>query len=320
MTFLIGMGRSGTTLLTNMLNCNKSIVSTPENEFLLRFKSTFIHKDFNDEAVVDEFIQSFESNYNKVLSFWKPTVELKSAIQNDPIKNYASICKQVYLHYPFISSKKGISHIVDKNPVYSLYVKELKAVYPKAKFIVIYRDYRDNVLSRKKYSDKKSSIYQLGISWNYFYQKIDSAFQQSDSNKISLRYEDLVENPSKELRKICAFLGVQYSDEMLNYQELSTNIKAHIEENLNADSFEKIANMHANLDKKVMSNRIQAYKKELTPSEIRLLDAICQPIGLSHGYLPDSISKLSFFQKINYQLALFKVKMYYRFQKQRLRV
>ncbi|MBK6985223.1 MAG: sulfotransferase [Bacteroidetes bacterium] len=173
MTFIVGMGRSGTTMLTNMLNLNPNVIACPENEFVIFSMTDFKDKDFTDKTVINEFVNLFEYKFSKIISFWKPGKELKQSILNLNNKSFANVCKQVYLNYPFVINKpENVTCIVDKNPIYSLYLNELNTLFPNSKYIILTRDYRDNALSRKKYSDKETSIFTLGASWNYYYKCI----------------------------------------------------------------------------------------------------------------------------------------------------
>jgi hypothetical protein len=298
-----------------MLNSHSQIVSTPENEFVLFLKPHFQHKKFTDINVVKEFVNCLQFKYSKTISFWKPTDDLFEDIISLPneYKNFAEVCKLVYLHYPFLNKKETIKWIVDKNPVYSMSCKELKELFPKCKFIIITRDYRDNIVSRKKYADKGSTLYSLAASWNYFYAAIELSKLKNKADFLHIRYEDLVENPHYELNQLCEFLSLVYEDSMLNFQDLSKQIKTHFKKTANAIDFEKISTMHGNLEKEITTERIQAYASFLTPNEIEIIDYFCLKTGQKYNYLPQSKSHsgVSFFDKIKYATALFKMKLYY---------
>ena len=285
MAFIVGMGRSGTTLLTNMLNLNPSVIACPENEFILFTQNTLKDKNFENEDTVNSFVNLFNYKFSKIISFWKPKPELKHAIINLKNKSYANVCKQVYLNYPFAkNSSEKITCIIDKNPIYSLYMDDLCKLFPDSKYIVLTRDYRDNVLSRKKFSDKKSSIYTLAVSWNFFY---DSIFKSIHKNKLDhtiLRYEDLVDHPTETLDKLCTFLNIEFDEQMLHFQDLSKDIKSYIKQNLTSDEFSKLTAMHDNLEKKINTDRVESYKKELTEKEISILDYICRNHANSFQY------------------------------------
>lgn len=313
MTFIVGMGRSGTTMLTNMLNMNPKVIACPENEFVMFSAADFKNKDFNDENVVNEFVNLFEYKFSKIISFWKPGNNLKASIQSLEHKSFANVCKQVYLNYPFvINDLKNVTCIVDKNPIYSLYIDELNGIFPDSKYIVLTRDYRDNALSRKKYSDTKASIYILAASWNYYYKAIFRSIKKHKLSYYILRYEDLVHNPSETLIKLSEYLGLDYTEKMLQFQDLSKDIKKHIEQNLPEKDYTKLKVMHHNLEKDITGNRVEAYKTELTQKEIEILDTVCNEVGKQFNYLP--ISKTNSSLALWFRLLLSKLKIvtYYR--------
>lgn len=312
MTFIVGMGRSGTTLLTNMLNLNPSVIACPENEFVLFTQSTFKNKNFENESTLNAFVNLFNYKFSKIISFWKPKPELKNSISNLKNKSFANVCKQVYLNYPFAKNNSGnISWIIDKNPIYSLYMDDLNQLFPESKFIVLTRDYRDNILSRKKFSDKKSSIYTLAVSWNYFY---DSIFKSIHKNKLDytlLRYEDLVDRPTESLQKLCAFLNIKFDEQMLHFQDLSKDIKTYIKQNLTDSEFSKLTAMHHNLEKTINKDRVESYRKELTVDEIEILDYICSKRAKSFHYNAISRFNPTWLTKIRTCMSYSKIKTYY---------
>lgn len=321
MTFIVGMGRSGTTMLTNMLNLNPNIIACPENEFVMYAYADFKNKNFNDKITVNRFINLFEGKFSKIISFWKPGNQLSYLITELQDKTYANVCKQVYLSYPFAQKDiELVNCIVDKNPIYSLYLDELNTIYPNSKYIVLTRDFRDNAISRKKYSDKNTSLYTLGASWNYYYEHIFKSINKSNLDYYLLRYEDLAENPSATLQKLCKFLNIQYSENMLHFQGLAKDIKKYVKENLNEKDFNKLNTMHSNLEKTISVDRIEAYKKELTKKEIEILDAICYKFGKKFNYTSNLDSKQSILFYLRLLFTNSKISLYYFIHKCKLKL
>lgn len=316
MVFLIGMGRSGTTLLTNILNLHDEVVATPENEFIINFHNTFRDKDFKKNKVIEEFVDLLQYKHSKTVSFWKPDKGLLNSIMELEAsqKTYENVCKLVYLHYPFAEHKQKVKLIIDKNPVYSIYIKDLKKLYPSAKFIVLVRDYRDNIISRKRYSDPKSSIYKLAASWNYFYDVIKKDSMGISNDIIYIKYENLVEQPEKELKTLCSFLGICYHKKLLSFQDLSKKIKSHFKNQVPQKVFDKITNMHENLEKEINTNRVNAFKNEMEIKDLQLLDQICKTNAKLFNYKSSDNSNLdlSFLEKVNYFISYFYVKLYYK--------
>lgn len=313
MTFIVGMGRSGTTMLTNMLNNNPKVISCPENEFIMYSYHYFKNENFKNENVINNFIKLFDKKFSKTISFWKPESDLKNSIINLNKKTYENVCKQVYLNYPFANKKKGnVSHIVDKNPIYSLYLKQLNSIFPKSKYIILARDYRDNVLSRKKHAENTNSIYTLAESWNYYYENIFKNVIKYNLDYYVLRYEDLVNNPSETLTSLCKFLEIEFDEKMLHFQDLANEIKQYIEKNLPEKEFSKLKTMHHNLENKITENRVNAYQKELTKEDITILDSICSETGAKFNYLPNSkFIKKSLKVIVRKNLSKLKILIYY---------
>ncbi len=317
------MGRSGTTLLTNMLNSHANIVACPENEFIIFLQQNFKNEDFSNPKVVDSFLGIFNLEYNRVLSFWKPDLNvLRQDIEKLEIKSFENVCKLVYMNYPFAEKNKNdVSCIVDKNPIHSLYLNELQKLFPDAKYIILSRDYRDNIVSRKTYSDKNSSILKLAVAWNYFYQQIAKSVKSNDLNVSYLRYEDLVSNPEDELMKLCDFLQVEYQNSMLEFQTLSKKIKSHIKESASAEKYEKISSMHQNLEKKVSSDRVGSFDSRLTKNEIAVLNFICKNEAKKIGYLNlIEDSSINLRQKAVLQFYRLYIPLFYNLEKIKLKL
>jgi len=319
--FIVGMGRSGTTLLTNMLNSNPEIVACPENEFVIHAYRTFYQKDFNDIKVIDAFIDMFNQNFNRVISIWKPGNELRNDILQLKDKSFENVCKLTYLNYPFSQKdKKNVRFVIDKNPFYSLHIDTLKIIFPDAKFIVIVRDYRDNIVSRKKYSDQNIPLHKLAADWNFYYEQISLSLSNSNTPYHLIKYEDLASNPTDSLQLLCSYLGVTYSDEMLNFQELSKEMKKQAVHNISREKNEKIQRMHGNLEKKVNTERVNAFVNELKEDEISILDFACEKLALTFGYKKHSPSTpVPIVAKLLYRFSylkttIYRILLHYRYQ------
>ncbi len=313
--FILGMGRSGTTLLTNMLNSHPKVIATPENEFMLFSYSSFLKKRFDNETTIKAFLNLFSYNFSKIVSIWKPSADLKKDIYQLQDKTYANVCKLTYLNFPLAHKNKAdVSYVIDKNPIYSLHIDKMNAIYPNSKYIVLVRDFRDNAVSRKKYGNTKDSIFMLAASWNYFYKQIFSSLKKHDINHINIRYEDLASNPENTLKTICSYLNIEYSESMLHFQEHIDKTKDYAKQNLSSEVFEKITEMHSNLYKDVNTNRVKSYEKELDTKEISILNFFCKEYGKKFNYIDDNsvlVTDSKFLWKLNFFFTNSKLNLYY---------
>jgi hypothetical protein len=317
--FMIGMGRSGTTLLTNMLNSHPEVISTPENEFVLFAAKSFKDKNFDNAAVVNDFMNLFKYNFHTEPSIWVPAAKIREDIKNSSDKNFVNVCKLTYLNYPLAGQKKNVSLLVDKNPVYSLHTSTLHELFPDAKYIILVRNYKDNVLSRKKYAYKPTSVFELGVSWNFYYETIFKTAALRKLQMYILRYEDLVSTPKETLQKLFIYLDIGFKEEMLNYKEKAGEMKKHLKENTSGEKFDKVMQMHGNLESDINTTRINAHERELSEEENSILDYICYNMANQFGYAkkqPKPMGKWGWrlrksFYEWKMQMYLLKQKMYY---------
>ena len=279
--FILGIQRSGTTLLRLLLNSHSQISIPPEADFWLPFLSKYgnrpshllsekekrqilrqieKHRYFRDWGVaIDEFLASY-SNLNTDSTLG----ELMSAL---------------YSFHAKINSKVIWG---DKTPPFCRYVKELKTIFPTAKFIHIVRDGRDQYVSRKTYtihSAKRAAnnVSVAAIEWNYKISKVKNGLSHTNaSNSLEVRYEDLVTICESTLKKICDFLSINYEREMLSFW---------------ATSEKHISHSHSHLIFKPISGRsVCKWKNILTNYEQRKFEAISKKYLVRYGYQVSSNS------------------------------
>lgn len=141
-------------------------------------------------------------------------------------------------------------------------------------YIHLVRDGRDVSLSFKKAIVGQKHIYHLASKWckdqeasNFYVNKF------KPERAIQVKYEDLLHQPKLEIQKICKFIGLDYSNNILKYYE-SPDSK------ITADSGE----MWHNLSKPLMKHNFNKYKKGLTTDEINVFEKVAGELMLAYGY------------------------------------
>lgn len=283
--FIIGIGRSGTTLLMNILNTHPAILAFPEINFFnffywsWRTKTSFTQADLK---AIRLFLNYFTKRAKNAPYKWDEEQFLK-AINSLTTVNFASVYEAFYNSFIFNGQVKKTEIIFDKNPVNTLYIPEIIKTFPKAKFILMVRDPRANYLSRKQKVLTSPEIYFNCYRWN-LYNKTALNFKQQYPDKIILtRYENLVLNPEEEIKKIASFFDFQYTSEMLEFYQTvkqTRDIEAIVksdEKGLLKDKFEK-------LSQPVNTSRLNSWKTELTEKEIEIISFICNTAANQSGY------------------------------------
>ena len=99
---------------------------------------------------------------------------------------------------------------------------QVPLIWPNARFIYLYRDGRDVARSR------------INLDWEGSYWSAIKKWMESEEewarmkselkpgSFLEVRYEDLILETQGTLRKVCAFLGVPFSSEVMNYTETSS--------------------------------------------------------------------------------------------------
>lgn len=289
--FLVAKDRSGTTLLQTMLDSHPHICAPLESRFVLHLKQKYQNKKHWNSKLKAQFIKDLFLEQKMVL-LWELDLEnLKKRIANLPEKTtYGEICKQVYVSSKSFHPKENSKLIVDKNPIYAIMIPLLKEIYPDAKFIHLVRDYRGNVNSIFNLF-KKISIKKLGQSWVMTNKEIEKEKSFQPENFITLRYEDLLDNPERELTRLTDFFGLEFHPNMLNYHErISEAISAYVNRSPN----EKvrivreigIATVHKNLSKPLKNSFKDKWKETFSKKQIEILEQYCGAFAEKYGYKP----------------------------------
>lgn len=211
--FLFGMPRSGTKLLRELLNSHEEV-------FIPVAESNFIPLFFKKYGAVMDFSKSeIRSNIKKDIEKSLFIFYLKNEHQFNIDFKFIEKLEKPMLLSEFMSilflkfcKKQNIKILGDKTPSYIYHTKILKNLFPTAKFIHIYRDPRDIVISMNKAWGK--NIFLAAHEWNetmnYF-----RTLKESDINLLEIKYEDLIDDPQTVLNKICEYLNINFSEKLL---------------------------------------------------------------------------------------------------------
>lgn len=212
--FIIGSGRSGSTLLRRMLNNHSSIGIPPETYVLgpviKRYRQ---HRGMKWEALVEFVLSAFECHpeFETFNISLQPLVkELKSCAENN--RNLAYIINRFYL---FSCAELGYrcERWADKSPINTFYLDRIFSVFPDAQFIHILRDGCD-VVSSYVESGIYSSCEEAAKRWSVSVDLVEKFYRRNPQVGITINYENLVSDPESTLIDVCRFLDVEYEQGM----------------------------------------------------------------------------------------------------------
>jgi len=274
---MIGTQRSGSNLLRLMLNQLPEVSAPHPPHILERFMPLL--PAYGDLAVK----QNFSSLVHDVCSLvaynpvqWKH-ISLK---QNEIIQSCKapSLMEIVRVIYEMNAENEGASIWMCKS-LSNIHYAYLLEESIKPLYIFLYRDGRDVACSFKRAVVGEKHAYHIAQQWQHE-QELCIALQQRLGNErvISVCYEDLIKQPEQKLTRICAFIGTKYDSACLEYYR-STAAK-------NTASSGK---MWENVERSIIADNFNNYRKELSASEVFLFENIAGKTLQKLGYKTDSI-------------------------------
>ena len=125
-----------------------------------------------------------------------------SAVARDSLELFDAVCRVTGKDYCVDSSKSAFRYraLYEADPARTLAV-------------ILVRDYRAVVHSKIKHGNNLEAA---ALGWRSKMRQIEALTRDVPATrKFQLRYESLCENPEEELKRLCDFIGVEFSSSML---------------------------------------------------------------------------------------------------------
>jgi len=279
--FIIGRPRSGTTLLRTVMDAHPQIKIPLESTFILNLYIQFHNKKWDTKTKL-KFIEILKSQ--RKIKTWQLDWEdvTKTFLERD-IQSYQQAVLIPYEKFHSIFPKTTITYLADKTPSYSFQgflVHKLMTIFPNAKFIHLIRDYRANASSIKKFDFSAPEVSLITIRWKNSLRMITKLKNQFPERWHTLTYEDFVDNPYDELKKIESFLGIEHHPEALEYYKYEKQASDFFSD---IESYKKF---HRNLFSPISNKYKDSWKDTLTKTEIKVCDTLAGKYGKIVGYTP----------------------------------
>jgi len=208
------------------------------------------------------------------LSFWD--VDLSAAFVEltriDTEKRSLAIIIYTIFQYHLKQHKPGARIWGDKTPVNTIRLKWIHRLFSEAKYIHMLRDGRDVANSFYKaglFPDLQTAAFR----WNLSVKTVEKFKRKITPNKIlTVRYENLVQNPQEIVEKVCHFLSVEFIPEMLDGKPINGLGDAHVTH-------------HRKVLTPISTDSIGRWKTELSPEQQKIMTKIMKKWLIKLGYL-----------------------------------
>ena len=249
--FIVGVPRSGTTLLSVLLSNHPQVYIDGESvgisiaENMEKYKRLFAYRPGRGQrAVLTQVIRdSYKQRLEKLLDY-------------EQLDQYADLRDFFRRSVNRRAEEHGKLLWGDKTPELIFHLPQLLQVFPEARFLHVVRDARSNAqsLSKRQYMD-----FQLAVQYwkdinaqGLVYRQI---FGEDQYRLVS--YERLLSHPDEELRTVCDHLGIPFDPAMLDLEQN--------EATQSADAY---------VQKKIDASKLEAWKEKMSRQQIRTVEAI----------------------------------------------
>ncbi len=270
------MGRSGSTLLRQMLDMHPSIIAPPESFFVLHLMDKYGKvKDWTRE-IKDNFITDLYTDRPFRLIWNIPIETVQDALVKAPSNmSFIEVSNIVRSCYDPKKGEEGKKVFIDKNPIYSILYKKLISAHPLAKVIHLVRDPR-GVINGHMHTFKRKDIFALGHLWNTRNTKIEIISKALNIKYFRVRFEDLVDKPEQTIISLCEFLEVEYSEKIMQYNNRV--------EKFFSKQTKHYTNKHTSTQKPLSKSISEKWKKNLTEKQLEKISFMTSSFAKKYGY------------------------------------
>ncbi|MGM0568720.1 MAG: sulfotransferase family protein [Elusimicrobiota bacterium] len=216
--FIVGMPRSGTSLLSYILSSHSKIIIAPETHFITKFYSKF-KKDIqfvNKTILIKRIKKYFNSNEISDLGFteFEKDFVLRRVIEKK--LSGKDFFKLILRNY---AKKQNKNEAIwgEKTPAHLIYIETINEWFPCASFIHVVRDPRDVSLSLQRVPWDNDNVYKHAKRWMKYLRLVEKYKKNKNIHIKEIKYENLLLETEKIVKGICNHVNLAFDKHMLQY-------------------------------------------------------------------------------------------------------
>ena len=258
--FVVGVHRSGTTLMRHVLNDHSAVALCDETHYMGHIiRSVGMRQHFTrfqplaDDSNVESLVEYMHSpRFRKYSAFkdlgWQWTWFVDSVAKDALLaallasdRSEAGIFDALMKLY---AEQRGRPIVGEKTPIHLRWTEELLRWYPGAKIVHMMRDPRGvhvSDLKRRKEQEKRAPVYkalrrlgpvfeflttaETSLMWAESAKRAEQMSRLFTGRYLIVRFEDLVKDPESVVRKLCTDLGLPFETCMLERTVVSAGFR-----------------------------------------------------------------------------------------------
>lgn len=312
--FILGLTKSGTSLLRNLLDSHPSLFAIPSESHFFQNTRHWVSYYFRRTKPAHLSFDQMKEELFKWVELLNTTTEQVTDAFTEGRWNLDLVRETLF--ETKIESLKGLSDVyvkamyrglfndempeslnfVEKSVENAEFALEWQKLYPNARFVHIIRNPYSNIVALRKYAGYskrwqrkfpylKTSLYSMQNSYYFLYKN-----QTILENYKVIRYEDLIAEPDSTMRGICDFLDIPFDKCLLQPTILGSPWEG------NSTSGNKFSG--------ISKENLERWQSEISSLEIRVInqfmDFVLEDFGYQKlperkKYLPEKHERISTF-------------------------
>lgn len=205
-TFIVGCRRSGTTLVSRIIDAHPAF-SIYHESFLYPILSKEVrwYGDLHVPANMDRLIDDVREVVSTQVQDVPSRAEIRGVLSHASLSGVFGALLQLY------ARSRGKRRGGDKTPEHHRFLHEILRDFAGSPVIFTIRDPRDTVLSIRRVFD--TSIEGAAYRWRQAFE----SYQAHADRVHVIRYESLVSEPETGIRALCGVLGEPFEEGMLEF-------------------------------------------------------------------------------------------------------
>ncbi len=281
--FIVGLGRSGSTLVSRMIDAHPQVAILPETHMygvldflggLRRFDNSWQYTLFLNEV------------WSNLAAYPDPAAAVLAEFAAE-LPNYEGPTKTVIEGMGQAYARVRSANLWgEKTPGHALWLQDIREMFPSAKIIVTVRDPRDVLVSycQRWNRGRFNSRFVMESAANIRFHLDCLRHAEFPPEQVHwIHYEYLTAEPEKVMRGVCRFLQVDFFPQMLTFYESHQNIERETPDGVH----------HRLLSGPVSRERVGLFRKAFEPPKLAMIEEFLIREMAWLGYTPEAATILS---------------------------
>lgn len=273
-SIVIGVGRSGTSLVQAMLSAHPEIGFLPETHFFRRYVGSWLPRMRIVRQGPTAFLHMLEEDRKFDRSGVEPAELLHPFLKEPGLFDLGRVYKRLL---QMVRERRRARVVGDKDPRLIDFLPVLDDVLPDVRVIHVVRDPRDVLMSRRKAAWSRDRS-----DWSHvltYRAQMDRAKRTGPrflgDRYLEVRYEDLLHEPKSTLTEMCRHVDLEYDAAMMSFSDEAEELVADDEWQWKKETTGPL-----------MRDNMRKWEGKLEPAVRHLVEKLCIDPFPELGYAP----------------------------------